>query len=232
MHGASLRRDVLFVFADEIPKPSRVNDLDRSVGSDIQEVSIAGHEHICAALDCGGQDPLVIGVAFWNRGSCRWFRSYLVFPQKLLNLGDGLWRQPDSLPEYPPQFSQHHVACYKRVFGKYNAQYIRADSAGCEGANQDVRVQENPQEISRATSSSVKYPRASANGSALRRSRSNLSRLNCRRRASRTTSLRFRPVCLQYRLRSFSRSGSRRIVTADCMSYNVLQGVTQGKWVE
>ena len=98
---------------------------------------------------------------------------------------------------------------------------------GCERADQDVRVQENPHETSRATSSSVRYPRASANGSVLRRSRSNLRRLNCRRRASRTSSLRVRPVCLQSRPRSFSRSGSSRIVTADLMSFNVLRMADQ-----
>ena len=100
---------------------------------------------------------------------------------------------------------------------------ISSTASGCERADQDVRVQENPHETSRATSSSVRYPRASANGSVLRRSRSNLRRLNCRRRASRTSSLRVRPVCLQSRPRSFSRSGSSRIVTADLMSYNVLR---------
>jgi len=146
-----------------------------------------------------------------------------VLPQELVNLFDGTCRQADSLPLDAPKFSQHHLARYEAVFGKHHAQYICAHSPGCKGADQDVCVEENPQETSRATSSSVRYPRASANGSALRRSRSNLSRLSCRRRASRTSSLRVLPVCLQSRSRSFSRSGSSRMVTADLMSYNVLR---------
>src|SRR3989338_8839251 len=80
------------VLADEVPKPSRINDLDGSVGRDIQEVPIAGYQHIRAAFDCGGHDPLVIGVALWDRGSRRRFGSYLVLPQELVNLPDGPWR--------------------------------------------------------------------------------------------------------------------------------------------
>jgi hypothetical protein len=34
-----------------------------------------------------------------------------------------------------------------------------------------------------------------------------------------------RPVCLHSRLRSFSRAGSRRMVTAFAMSYNVVQAL-------
>ena len=83
---------MLLLLADEVPRPSRVNDLDGSGGSDIQEVPVAGHQRVYAALDRGGQDPLVIGATSWNRSSRRRFRSYLVLPQKLVNLVDGPWR--------------------------------------------------------------------------------------------------------------------------------------------
>jgi len=83
---------LLLVLADEVPKASRVNDPDGSSGSDVQKVPIAGDQHVCAAFDCGGHDPLVIGVALWNRRSRPRFSSYLLLPQKLVNLLDGPWR--------------------------------------------------------------------------------------------------------------------------------------------
>lgn len=65
-----------------------------------------------------------------------------------------------------------------------------------------------------AMSSSVKNPRASAKGSTRRRRVSNRCSWNCRRRASRTRSLRVRPVSRQRSSSSRSRSASIRMVSA------------------
>jgi hypothetical protein len=67
-----------------------------------------------------------------------------------------------------------------------------------------LAAREDPHETSLATSSSVRYPRASAKGRLRRRKPSNRMRFNCRWRASRTRSLRVRPICRQRRSRSFS----------------------------
>src|SRR5262249_10461405 len=106
---------------------------------------------------------------------------------------------------------------------EYDPENIGADSTGRECGDQDIGIEEYPHETSRTMSSSVRYPRASANGNVLRRSCSNLSRLSWRRKASRTKSLRVRPVCLQRRSRSFSRSASSLMVMAAFMSDNVVQ---------
>ena len=146
-------------------------------------------------------------------------RDYLVLPQKIDDLLHRARRQTDSPSQDASQLSQHHLARRERVLGEHHAQHVRAHPARREGADQDVRVQEHSRDTSRAISSSVRYPRASANGSVRRRSRSNLSRLSCRRRASRTSSLLVRPVCRHSWSSLRSRSRSSRIVTADLMSY-------------
>jgi hypothetical protein len=47
---------VLLVLADEVPKPSRVNDLDGSSGSDVQQVSIAGDQHVDVRVEKHSQE--------------------------------------------------------------------------------------------------------------------------------------------------------------------------------
>ena len=131
-------------------------------------------------------------------------------------------RHADAGSKHAGELAQHDFSGDERVLGQHDPEHIGAHSTGGEGADQDIRVEKDPHETSRTISSSVKYPRASANGRVCRRSRSNLSKLNWRRRASRTRSLRVRPVCLQNRASSFSRSGSSRMVIALFMSDNGL----------
>ena len=164
--------DVLLpVLAEEVPKPSRVNDPDGSGGSDVQKIPI-------------------------RRLSTR------------------------PVPAAPP-------LPVTRVCSASTTRSTSAHTPKLGRRSPRRSCRENPHGTSRATSSSVKYPRASANGSALRRSRSNLIRLSCCRRASRKSSLRVRPVCLQSRSRSFSRFESNRMVTADLMSCKVLRMATR-----
>ena len=59
------------------------------------------------------------------------------------------------------------------MFGKNSTEDIRAQAPGHNRANDDVCVQEDSHETSRNTSSSVRYPRASAKGMSFFRSASN-----------------------------------------------------------
>jgi hypothetical protein len=73
----------------------------------------------------------------------------------------------------------------------------KSDDIGTESprgkpTDQDIGVEEDLHDTALKTSSSVRNPRASANGMALCRSCSNVINESCRRSASRTTSLRFR----------------------------------------
>lgn len=101
------------------------------------------------------------------------------------------------------------------MLGEDHGRYVSADPAGGEGADQDVGVEGDPQETSRNTSSSVRYPAASAKGIMRLRRSSNCARASWRRRASRTISLRDRPLRAAARSRRASSSGSSRMVSAD-----------------
>ena len=80
------RQGLLPVRAEEVPEPSRVHDSDGRDAGDIQQVSVAGHQHVRATLDRGGYDPLVSGVTLWQRGARRGLGGHLVLPKKLVNL--------------------------------------------------------------------------------------------------------------------------------------------------
>ncbi len=78
--------------------------------------------------------------------------------------------------------------------------------------------------VSRATlktrPSSVRYPAASAKGIIRLRSSWNWLTASCRRSASRTISLRDRPVRAARRSSCFSNSGSSRMVRAEVLMYD------------
>jgi hypothetical protein len=92
---------------------------------------------------------------------------------------------------------------------------VGAQPTSGEGTDEDVCVEGDSQDTSRKMSSSVRYPWASAKGMMRRRRSSDRERASCLRRASRTTSLRLRPLRSAARSSSFSSSGSRRMVTVE-----------------
>lgn len=90
------------------------------------------------------------------------------------------------------------------------------------GDDQTFTQGEYPHDTAEKTSSSVRSPRASANGRTMFRRRSKRSRDNWRRRASRARSLRVRPVCFARRSRSRSSSASSlRVNVPRFMYHNV-----------
>lgn len=102
--------------------------------------------------------------------------------------------ETDAAAEDSAQFREHDFADEQFMFGEDMTEHVSGEAAGGEGADEDVRVKKYPHDTTRATSSSVRYPRASAKGAVRRRSSSNRIRLSWLCKASRTTSLRVRPV--------------------------------------
>src|SRR5687768_14506779 len=91
-------------------------------------------------------------------------------------------------------FLEADLADHELVLGQDEPQDVRAETPCRERAHDHVRVEEDLQETSRNTSASVRKPAASANGIMRSRSASNAMTSSCRRSASRTISLRVRPV--------------------------------------
>jgi len=119
---------------------------------------------------------------------------------------------------------QYCLAQYQIVFSEKDHQEVCAESPGGNRADEDICVETDPQETSRRTSSSVKYPLASAKGRMRRRNSANWVRASWRRNASRARSLRLLPVRRARRASWRWSSGSRRIVKAAVfMLDNVIQ---------
>ena len=77
--------------------------------------------------------------------------------------------------EHSAQLMKHGLARDERVIRDHDLKHIGAEASGGHSTDQNVRVEEYPQETSRKTSSSVRYPRASANGVIWRRRSANRS---------------------------------------------------------
>jgi len=67
-----------------------------------------------------------------------------------------LWRHPQLPAQHTPQLVEHRLAYDQGVIGDHDPKHVRADAPGGHGAHQDVGVEEDPQEMSRKTSSSVR----------------------------------------------------------------------------
>src|SRR5690606_14988340 len=120
------------------------------------------------------------------------------------------------------ELGNDHFTEDKFVLGQHGTQNVSAQPACSECGDQDVRVEADSHDTASNTSSSVRYPRASANGMIWRRACSNCRTANWRRSASRARSLRERPDSRAKRSSCSSRSGSKRIVSAEVfMYYNV-----------
>src|SRR5574340_523333 len=117
------------------------------------------------------------------------------------------------------------------MLGENESNHIGTEPSRGEPADQDIGVEEDLHDTTLTMSSSVRNPLASANGMALCLSCSNVIKESCRRKASRTTSLRFRFERRQNFSSIRSRSWSRRIVTAFFMSHKVIQMQLQCKKV-
>jgi hypothetical protein len=80
------------------------------------------------------------------------------------------------------------------MLGQHEVENVCAQSSRRDGAHKDVGIESDSHETSRNTSSSVRYPLASARGIILRRRSWNWTSDNWRRTASRTISLRLKPA--------------------------------------
>lgn len=138
------------------PESSRVDDAQGRPDSKLQQVPVASYQHIRSASYRAGQHPLVIGVPYFNIGWDSLPRHDLAFSKELLDdiyRGD---RQLQLQPENTSQLPQNHFTNNEFVFRENVAHDISTETSRGEGADQDVGVQEDLHETSRAMSSSVR----------------------------------------------------------------------------
>jgi hypothetical protein len=100
----------------------------------------------------------------------------LTVAQEKLDVSDDLGRYVDPLEQGSLELGQHDFAGDQVVFDKNVAQQIRAHSTARERTDEHAPVEKYPHDTAEKTSSSVRRPRASANGRTIFRRRSKRSR--------------------------------------------------------
>lgn len=192
--------------------------------SDLEEIFVTGHEDIGLSGHSLFKNRDVVGVPELDAQGRGTFDDFSLAAQEFVRLFGEVGCYPKLPKKHGSELRQDRLANEEPVLREGSSEDVGADSSGGNGRGQDVCVEEDPHDTSRKTSSSVRYPWASAKGMIPRRSSSNWESANCRRSASRTNSLRVRPLCFAARSRRRSRSGSSLTVRAEVfMSCNVIR---------
>lgn len=100
----------------------------------------------------------------------------MMMPEQTDQLSEEPSRDAKLLDQDPIQFFEDDVTSQELVLGQDQTKDFRAQAPRRESADKHVRVEENPQDTSRNTSSSVRYPWVSANGVSRSRSCSKVMR--------------------------------------------------------
>ena len=160
------------------PKLAWTANSNRQLNGRLQYVPVARDQRIGIAGNSRSDDPLVIGVAQSKVKMPSRLGDNLMVTQEMLDFSHYLGRYVDPLVQGSLELGQNDFAGDKVVFDKDVAQQIRAYSTARERADEHVCIEEYPHDTAAKTSSSVRSPRASANGRTLFRSRSKRSRDN------------------------------------------------------
>lgn len=139
-----------------LPEAARIHDGQRRGAFQFQQIAIPRDEDIRPRDQSGGNDPSVVGIADWGSGgSGRPWDDFLI-PEEL----NDLTNRPAREPEFPAQslleFGQDDFPCHQGVLREHVPQDIGAQSASGECRDENVGVEEDPHEMSRITSSSVR----------------------------------------------------------------------------
>ena len=176
--------------SQEIPEPTRGENPDGGGLRDLEEIFVTGHEDIGFPGHSLLENRDVVGVpeldAQW-RGT---FDDFSLAAKEFVRLLGEVGCDPKLPKKHGTELRQNRLADEEPVLRERGSEDVGADSSGGNGRGKDVRVEEDPHDTSRKTSSSVRYPWASAKGMIRRRSPSNWESASWRRSASRTNSLR------------------------------------------
>lgn len=148
--------------------------LDACIGLERQQIGIAAHDRFGAAFPGSGQHPVIVRVA--ADGLCELRRLAPVGMLPVERQDGQVVRSQTELPAkcrkklVPQRLRQNH-----RVLWHMDLEDLPAQPFGHDAGHDDVRVEDDPHEISANTSSSVKIPLALARGTATRRASASAS---------------------------------------------------------
>ena len=166
------------IFVCLFPKLAWTANSNRQLNGRLQYVPVARDQRIGISCHGGSHDPFVVDVTQSQTKMPPRPGDDLMVAQQVFDFGDDSGRHVDSLEQSPLEFGQHDFARDEVMLDKDVPQQIRANSTARERADEHVCIEEYPHDTAAKTSSSVRSPRASANGRTLFRSRSKRSRDN------------------------------------------------------
>jgi hypothetical protein len=162
----------------ERPEGSRCQDSDAFECTEREEIAVAAHDAVCPSGTRKGQDGVVVGVAAdWciEGGRIEVLIVAVEEDEKRSHLRS---REAELAGENVLELFQDPAAQQELVVGEHVLEELGAGSVGNEGCDEDVRVEDDPQETRSKTSSSLRIPRASASGRRDWRRRRNSRRAN------------------------------------------------------
>ncbi len=117
---------------------------------------VTHHQDIGASSQCRSQYPTIGRIGARQDARLCGSRDDLFRAQVTLDLSDDPWRDPESLCKHATQFLQIDLSGKELVLAQYQSHQVRTETPGGVRTDQDNRVEENPHETSRNTSSSVR----------------------------------------------------------------------------
>ena len=142
--------------AAQFPESPRIKDSKRSGVGRLKKILVPGDQHVGVAGDRGGEDPAIVGVPDRDRKSLVGLGDNDVLAQELLDGADRGGRKADPVSEDPSEFGEIDLTRQELMLRENKPEDVGAKAPGSEGADEDVRVEKNPHDTSRLTSSSVR----------------------------------------------------------------------------
>ncbi len=140
----------------ELPERAGVENPNRRLSLNGEEVAIAGDQHVGIPGDRCGEHPPVGGIP--NRGRSRLGRLWDArkWREDGLDGVDTIGRELQLARQHASQLLENNVADDQVMLSEDRAKNVRAESASGECRNEDVGVEADPHDTARNTSSSVR----------------------------------------------------------------------------
>lgn len=114
---------------DQRPESTRIDDRERRLGPQVEQIAVARNENIGVAVQGRGENPPVVWIA---NGHLRWLAGFgndLAFAQEFLDLRHGLRRELQLGSQRPAQFPQYHLARHQHMLREHMPHHVQIGRA-------------------------------------------------------------------------------------------------------
>ena len=141
---------------ERVPEATRIHNRQRRPVRNLQEVPVTRHEDTSLPGYRFLQNRDIVRITDVNPQRNGFVNHDSFLAEESLGRSNRAMRHAEFIPEHNTQLTEYRLANHERVLRNDDSEHIRADPPGREGTDKDIRVEEDPQEISRKMSSSVR----------------------------------------------------------------------------